>query len=314
VSQQTPAPSNLPAGAVDLAALAAQREAQERAANAPAGLIKDVTTANFESDVIQQSMTVPVVLDLWAEWCEPCKTLSPILEGLAAEDGGKWILAKVDVDAEQQIAQAFQVQSIPSVFAVIKGQPMPLFQGALPKEQIRQYLDALLAESAKNGVSGVVGSDAETPASADEAPQEPAAVPMDPDLSAAYDAMEAADWDAAEAAFGRLLKKTPDDVQAKIGSATAALYRRVDGLDPTEVLDAADKDVTDAALQCSAADFQAVNGDFEAGFSRLIAYISTTSGDDRVTARTRLLELFEVAGPDHPALPNARVALANALF
>ena len=301
----------IPRGAVDLGALAAQREAADRAANAPAGLIKDVTAATFEADVMQQSMTVPVVLDLWATWCEPCKTLSPILESLAAEDGGKWILAKVDVDAEQQIAQAFQVQSIPSVFAVIKGQPLPLFQGALPKEQIRQYLDALLAEAAKNGVNGVAGAAA--PAAEAESPiaEEPA---MDPDLEAAYDAMEKADWDGAEAAFGRLVKKSPDDTQAAIGMATAGLYRRVDGLDPVTVVAAADKDPDDIDLQCQAADFQTVNGDNAGAFDRMIGVVRRTTGDERAQARTRLLELFEVAGPDHPAVSKARVELANALF
>jgi putative thioredoxin len=298
---------------VDLAALAAQREAKEAAANAPAGLVKDVTAASFEADVIQQSMTVPIVLDLWSTRSEPSRTLSPILQALAAEDGGRWVLARVDVDAEPEIAQAFQVQSIPAVFAVIKGQPMPLFQGPLPKEQIRQYLDALLAEAAKNGVNGVAGQES-GPAVTPDVGDEPAEPPLDPDLEAAYDAMEQADWDGAEAAFGRLLKKTPDDSQAKIGMATASLYRRVDGLDPVAVVAAADEAQDDVELQCQAADVQAVNGETESSFERLLGCIRRTAGDERATARNRLLELFEVAGPDHPALPKVRVELANALF
>ena len=123
-------------GAVDLGALATARQNQQKAAqamaNAPAGVVIDVTTENFQAEVIDRSMQVPVVLDLWAEWCGPCKQLSPILEKLAADDGGRWVLAKVDVDAEQQIAAAFQVQSIPSVFAVIAGQPVPAVPGRLP--------------------------------------------------------------------------------------------------------------------------------------------------------------------------------------
>jgi putative thioredoxin len=303
---------SIPHGAIDLGALAAQREAENRAANAPAGLVKDVTTANFEKDVIEQSMTVPVVLDLWAEWCEPCKTLSPILEQLAAEDGGKWILAKVDVDAEQQIAQAFQVQSIPSVFAVMKGQPLPLFQGALPKEQIRQYLDALLAEAAKNGVDGVAGPGAT--AVAGDAEPEPAPTPLDPDLAQAYDAMEKAEWDDAQEAFERMLKKAPSDTEARIGMATAGLYGRADGLDPVAIVTAADNDPNNMELQCQAADLQAMSSDFEASFDRLIGCVRQMSGDDRAGAKDRLLELFEVAGPDHPAVPKARTALASALF
>ena len=124
-------------GAVDLGALATARQNQQKAAqamaNAPAGVVIDVTTENFQAEVIDRSMQVPVVLDLWAEWCGPCKQLSPILEKLAAEDGGRWVLAKVDVDAEQQIAAAFQVQSIPSVFAVIAGPAGAPVPGRLPR-------------------------------------------------------------------------------------------------------------------------------------------------------------------------------------
>ncbi len=299
---------SIPRGAVDLGALAAKREAEAKTAAAPPGLIIDVTTANFQADVIDRSMSVPVVLDLWASWCEPCKTLSPILEGLAADDAGKWILAKVDVDAEPQISQAFQVQSIPSVFAVIKGQPLPLFQGALPKEQIRQYLDALLAEAAKNGVTGSAGS------APQDVPDEEAEPELDPEAEKAYDAMANADWDAAESAFKVLIAKNPADEQAKVGLASASLYRRVDGLDPVAVVEAADRNPTDVLQQCQAADLEAVNGQLGAAFARLIAAVQRSAGDDRAVARERLLALFEVAGPEHPDVPAARVNLANALF
>lgn len=114
----------------------------------------DVTTDSFQTEVIDRSMSVPVVVDLWAAWCEPCKQLSPILEKLVVEYGGKWILAKVDVDVEQQITEAFQVQSVPTVYALIKGQPIPLFQGAYPEGQIRPLLDELLRVAASEGVDG----------------------------------------------------------------------------------------------------------------------------------------------------------------
>lgn len=116
--------------------------------------VVDVREATFSTSVIDQSGTVPVVLDLWASWCGPCQQLTPILERLAVEFDGRFLLGRVDVDAEQRIAQAFQVQSIPSVFAVIAGQPIPLFQGALDEGQVRSYLDEMLKVAAENGVTG----------------------------------------------------------------------------------------------------------------------------------------------------------------
>src|SRR4029450_8154406 len=111
---------------------------------------------NFQTEVIDRSLTVPVVLDLWADWCQPCKQLSPILERLANSAGGRWVLAKIDVDANQRLAAAFGVQGIPAVFAVVKGQPLPLFTGALPEANVRQFIDELLRVAVENGVAGTV--------------------------------------------------------------------------------------------------------------------------------------------------------------
>jgi putative thioredoxin len=295
-------------GAVDLGALATAKQTQQQAAvaraSAPAGVIIDVTEATFQAEVIDRSTTVPVVLDLWATWCGPCKQLSPILEKLAAEYAGRWVLAKVDVDAEQRIAAAFQVQSIPSVFAVIKGQPVPLFQGAYPEAQIRQILDELMKVAAQQGLTGQAGAPDEEPGIA------PAEPPIDPRFIAAFEAIEAGDWGAAEQAYQQVLDSSPADTEARAGLAVVGLYRRTDGR-PTPDLGAGEP--TDVAAQVDAADFEALEGNWAGAFARLIACVRATSGSDRDLARARLLDLFMVAGDD-PAVPPARTALASALF
>ena len=288
-------------GAVDLGALASQREAEQRRqtamSGAPSGVVIDVTTATFERDVVIQSQTVPVVLDLWATWCGPCKTLSPILETLAAEYAGRFVLAKVDVDAEQQIAAAFQVQSIPSVFAVLGGQPVPLFQGALPEPQVRAYIDELLRVASENGITGTVAG-VDAPAVDTEATQE-AEPPADPRFTAAYDAIEVGDWVAAAAAYREVLAATPGDADAQAGVALCEMQMRLEGGEETGAL----RD----------ADLAAAEGDWATAFAALIAEVKATTGDYRDRARERLVELFAMAGDD-PAVAPARVALASALF
>src|SRR5215469_13558648 len=155
-------------GAVDLGArkAAAQRAQQASRAGGPGepgeadGHVFDVTEATFEADVLERSRTVPVVMDLWAEWCGPCKQLSPVLEKLAAEAGGRWMLGKVDVDANPQLSAALRVQSIPMVVAVIAGQMVDGFLGALPEAQVREWLGQVLAAAEQLGVTAGAPEDA----------------------------------------------------------------------------------------------------------------------------------------------------------
>ena len=309
--------SNIPAyGAVDLGALAAARQAQEKAEQRAAEraadpnalpVVVDVTDASFQADVIDQSNRVPVVIDLWATWCGPCKALSPILERLADEYGGRWVLAKVDVDANPAIAQAFQVQSIPSVFAVIGGRPLPLFQGALPEQQVRAYLDELLTLAEANGVTGTLGGSAE-PGAAQAEP------PADPRMEAAYEAIEAGDWATARAAYQQMLDVSPQDPVARAGVALVGVFERVAGADHAGLLAAADAAPDDVAAQQRAADVLVLDGRPVEAFARLIGAIRFSAGPDRERLRTHLLDLFEVVGPDDPSVGRARIDLANALF
>jgi putative thioredoxin len=303
-------------GAIDLGAVAAAREAQAKAAQAAAqraadpvasNLIIDVTTASFEADVITQSMSVPVVVDLWATWCEPCKQLSPILEKLALEYDGRWILAKVDVDAEQQIAAAFQVQSIPTVYVVIAGQVAPMFQGAMPESQVRQVLEAVLAEAEKAGITGRVATDAQAEGEETQAVQPPS----DPRFDAAEAALELGDWSKAIDAYKEILSVTPGDAIAKIGLLNVNLLQRADGRDLAQDIEKMTIE-TDAVLRAADATF--LMGDFADAFALLIEHLKNVTGAQRDQTRERVLELFEIAGPAEPAVVKARIALTNALF
>src|SRR3954468_12798827 len=153
------------AGAVDLAAVKARSDAAARAqaapppsadtpAGAPGSAVVDVTEATFQAEVLDRSFQVPVVLDLWAEWCEPCKQLSPVLERLALEGGGSWVLAKIDVDANPALAQGLRVQGIPAVKAVWQGQLVAEFSGAIPEEQARQFVTELVAATTGGALPG----------------------------------------------------------------------------------------------------------------------------------------------------------------
>ncbi|MCL6673205.1 tetratricopeptide repeat protein [Streptomyces panaciradicis] len=317
-------------GVVDLAAVKAAQEAKEKAEQAraeaarqgggpgavsPADLVIDVDEAGFERDVLQRSTEVPVVIDFWAEWCEPCKQLSPVLERLAVEYNGRFLLAKIDVDANQMLMQQFGIQGIPAVFAVVAGQALPLFQGAAGEAQIRQTLDQLVQVAEQRfGLTGlVVDPDAE-PGGARPEPEETPAGPYDALLEAAVQALDSGDFSGAVQAYKNVLSDDPANPEAKLGLAQAELLQRVQGLDPQAVRrDAAEKPA-DVRAQIAAADLDLVGGHVEDAFGRLIETVRRTAGDDRDAVRLRLLELFEVVGADDPRVATARRALARALF
>jgi putative thioredoxin len=278
----------------------------------PANLVIDVEEAGFERDVLQQSAEVPVVLDFWAEWCQPCKQLGPLLERLAVEYNGRFVLAKIDVDANQMLMQQFGIQGIPAVFAVVAGQALPLFQGAAPEPQIRATLDQLIQVAEQRfGLTGLtVDADAEAGAASPSTP----ASPYDHLLEAAVQALDSGDLGGAIQAYKNVLADDPGNTEAKLGLAHAELLQRVQGMDPQQVRKEAAEHPDEVRAQIAAADLDLVGGHVEDAFGRLVETVRRTVGEDREAARLRLLELFDVVGADDPRVSKARQALVRVLF
>ncbi|GGS96839.1 MULTISPECIES: tetratricopeptide repeat protein [Streptomyces] len=323
-------------GVVDLAAVKAAAEAKAKAEQAraeaarqaaqggapapgavpPSALVIDVDEAGFERDVLQLSSEVPVVLDFWAEWCQPCKQLSPLLERLVVEANGRLVMAKVDVDANQMLMQQFGIQGIPAVFAVVAGQVLPLFQGVAPEQEIRATLAQLVQVAEERfGLIGLqVDPTAEGGAPAGPASAAAAAGPHDALLEAAVTALDAGDLPGAIQAYKNVLSDDPANTEARLGLAQAELLARVQGADPQAVRRAAAENPADPQAQIAAADLDLVGGHVEDAFGRLVDTVRVTAGADRDAVRVRLLELFEVIGADDPRVGQARAALARVLF
>ena len=329
-------------GAVDLGArqAAAQRSQQAAARSggqdgSPGGNVIDVTEETFNTEVVERSRSVPVILDLWAEWCEPCKQLSPVLEKLADEAAGDFLLAKVDIDANPQLRAALQVQSIPMVMAVAGGQVVDGFLGAMPEAQVRQWIGQVMQAAGQMGLPGGGGAAAAgddqsdgQPGSAEGMEGQPRGGPSgpgmaggpggammaDPAFEEAQQAMERDDMEGAAAAFQKVLANSPGNPAAAMGLAQVNLIRRVTGYDQNQLRRAAAEDPANVEAQSGVADIEVATGRIDEGFDRLLGTIRRTSGDDRDRARLHLVSLFDVFPPGDPRVARARAALSSLLF
>ena len=328
-------------GAVDLGARQAALKRRQVAADGPTpaaghsdggagsanGAVIDVTEETFGTEVLERSLSVPVIIDLWAEWCAPCKQLSPVLENLAAEAGGRWVLAKIDTEANQQLSAALRVESIPMVLVAIGGQIVPGFLGAMPEAQVRQWIEQVMAEAQRLGFGTGPGGQPGTghPGTGqEEAAQREAGTdrpqpgadhpPGDPGFAEAQQAMERGDLDGAEAAFEKMQANSPGNPMATLGLSQVRLVKRVNSYDQAKARKAAAEHPGDVEAQTRVADIDIAIGRIEEALDRLIGTIRRTTGDDRDRARRHLLSLFEVLPPRDPRVAKARSTLSGLLF
>lgn len=319
-------PGRLPGGGVDLSYLAARQggaagaggngQAQTGQA-APSGQTVDVPALVFEASdqtfqqVAQLSSVVPVIVELWSGADPRTESLAPALAQVAEEFAGRLVVARVDIDTSPGLAQALQVQVLPTAVALVNGQPVPLFQGAVPEEQIRQVFTQLIQLAVQQGVTGRVNAP-HAGVGEPTGPQEP---PVNPAHAEALEAIERGDYAAAVAAYEQVLLKAPADDEARAALVQVRLLARLQGVSLDEVRLAAASAPNDLEAQLRVADLDVSGGHVEDAFLRLLDFFAATHDDgDRTRIRERLLELFEVVGLADPRVVAARSRLANLLY
>ena len=311
-----PTPPSGLRGAVDLSALvqrsqgSPQQGTQPRHAANGDALVFETDDASFGS-ALELSRTVPVVVVLWASWNEQSTQLVATLERLVRAREGRLVLAAADADRSPQLVQAFQAQGIPTVVAVVGGQPVPLFAGVQPEDVIEQVFDQLLELATQNGVSGRV--DASGPEGDGAAPEE-AEPPLPPLHQEAYDAIERGDYAAAASAYKTAMAQDPRDVLAVAGLAQVNLLGRLQGKSLDQIRNAAASAPDDLDAQLDVADLDLSGGHVEDAFDRLLTLFPKLDADGKKLVRERLVEFFEVAGTEDPRVVAARRRLTNLLF
>ncbi|OLO61041.1 co-chaperone YbbN [Actinomyces oris] len=277
------------------------------ASGLPVPLVVDVDASSLR-EAAEVSTRVPVVIVLHTPRSQASTDLAAALEQLADQYAGRFQLARVNVDAAPEVAQALQAQAIPTVVALIAGQPVPMFQGTVPQEQLRSVIDQLLEVAAANGVNGTIAVDG-------AAGGDPQAEPEETEVErAAREAIEAGDFAAAEEVYAHAIAQNPGDDDLKVARNQVRLMARLDGQDPHELLAAADAAPTDLTAALAGADAALALGDVNAALGRALEAVRTHVGEERETVRLRLLELFEIIGSTSPEVAQARRRLATMLY
>ncbi|MFT4165086.1 MAG: tetratricopeptide repeat protein [Microlunatus sp.] len=306
-------------GAVDLSQLAQKAKQAAPAIGRPAGsgsgsaggsYVVELTEQTFETQAIRPSMQHPVIVEVYSagRGTPATQELSKALIELANGSGGKFLLGRLNADTAPQIVQALGLRALPTVIALIGGQLAPLFEGAIPSDQLSQVIDSVLKAAVSNGIVGraepVGGGAAET---------EEEAGP-DPRFADADAALERGDFAGAVAEFDKLLQANPADAEAKVGKAQAGLLARATALDAQVVMLAAASPTAPVAAHLDAADLELASGRVEEAFARLLGQVRARTGAERDQVRVRLLELFETLGNADPRVLKARRDLMTALF
>jgi len=256
----------------------------------------EITPENLTNEFLALSKAKPVVLICWSPRSPESEEVVGILGKLALADQGAWVLGRVDVDAQQQVAQALQVRAVPFAVAIINEQMVPLFEQPYPEAQIRMVIDKVLALAAEQGVG------------------EAATEKIEPEEEEAIAALDAGDYATAEAAYKKLLARKPNDTFAVLGLAQTQLMARTDGVDGAKVMQDAITSPDDIEIQLQCADIEIVSGYLEPAFARLLRLIPLFDGAEKKQIKDRLIELFALVDPADPRVIKARAALANALF
>jgi putative thioredoxin len=291
-------------GAVDLSSLVRPPAPPAGAVDAAArgGIVREATDASF-TEILDLSQSVPVLVEFVGQGIEA--SLAPLVR----EYDGRLALATVDATRNPQLVQAFQVQQVPTVAAVIGGRPLQLFAGMPPADELRGVLDQVLQAAAQNGVTGRI-----TVADEDGESAEPVEEPLPPHHQEAFDAIAAGDFATAIKEYQTAIAQNPRDALAVAGLAQVSLLARLDGADANTLRSAAAATPDDVDAQLAVADLDVAGGHLEDAFGRLLEIFPSLDQAAKNTVRTRLLEYFEIAGADDPRVIAGRRRLTGLLY